>query len=105
MGAILRMAALAAAIAAVGVVAPADAKPKHGHGQYVSRHQARIDHGYRNVYRHYRGPEYRYSGSSMAPGWRGRYGGERPPGWNHGVTRGWNARHAPPGHQGGYYYR
>lgn len=105
MGAILRMAALAAAIAAVGVVTPADAKPKHGQEHYVSRHHAPMHNGYGHASRHYSGYGHRYSGSSMAPGWRGWYGGERPPGWSHGAKRGWNGRHVPPEHQRGYYYR
>ena len=84
-----RMAALAAAVIVVGLINPADAKPKHKH---------------KHAKRHHRGPDYRYSGASMGPhGWTGYgpahgwYGGERPPGWSRGAKRGWNGRHMPPG--------
>jgi hypothetical protein len=102
---VFRIAALTAAIAAVGLVSPADAKPKHNHGD---QHQAyaghsRGHHEYRHAYRHYRGPGYGYSGSSMAPGWQGWYGGERPFGWSRGMKRGWHGHHTPPGLYGQYY--
>src|SRR5215208_3789278 len=90
---VFRVAALAAAIAAVGLVNPADAKPKHKHGD---DYHAYADHAYGHhnrwhADRHYRGPGYPYSGSSMAPGWQGWHSGERPPGWSHGAKRGCTA--------------
>ena len=93
-------AALVAAIAAVGFANPADAKPKHHHGHHHHAY-AGHSHGYygpRHAYRHDRWPGYRYSGSSMAPGWQGWYGGDWPPGWGHGVKRGWHGHGVPPGH-------
>jgi len=102
---IFRVAALAAAIAVVGLVNPADAKPKHQHGD---DYHSYADHayGHHNPWhadRHYRGPGYPYSGSSMAPGWQGWYGGERPPGWSHGAKRGWHGHDMPPGLYRQYY--
>jgi hypothetical protein len=96
---VFRVAAFAAAIATVGLVNPADAKPKHNHGH---DHHAYANHayGYHNSWhadRYHRGPGYPYSGSSMAPGWQGWYGGDRPPGWSHGAKHGWHGHDMPPG--------
>jgi hypothetical protein len=102
---VFRIAALAAAIAAVGFINPADAKPKHkhGHDHHAYADYARGYHNHRHADRYYRGRGYPYSGSSMAPGWHGWYGGERPPGWSHGVKRGWRGHDMPPGHYRQYY--
>jgi hypothetical protein len=106
-----RMVALVAAIAAVGLVNPAVAKPKkkqdHGHHAYAGQVYKPGKYTSRHANHHYRRPEYRYSGASVAPWGRGFYapwyGGDRPPGWSRGVKRGWQGRPMPPGQYKKYY--
>ena len=104
-----RITAFAAAIVALGLANPAEAKPKHKHGYHAYSGQVYKPgkHKYRHAKRHYRGPEYRYSGASVAPwGWGGYapwYGGDRPPGWSQGAKRGWQDRPMPPGQYKKYY--
>jgi hypothetical protein len=105
---IFRMAAFAAAIAAIGFVGPVEAKPKHKQGHHAHAGQVhkhyKHKHKHRHARRHSRGPEHRYSGAStVPPGWvvygppHGWYGSDRPPGWNRGAKRGWQGRPMPPG--------
>ena len=112
------MAALAAAIAAVGLAHPAAAKPKdkHGHDTYAAQVAERPGQQY--IPQQQRGPGYPNGGaammqpgrqSGMMPGSgghaapQGGYGGGQPPGWSHRAKRGWHGHDMPPGLYKKYY--
>ena len=122
---VFRMAALAAAIASVGLAHPATAKPKDKHGQGHDTYAAQVagQPGQQYMSQQQRGPGYSTGGAAMMqpggmqPGMQpgmmpgsgghaapqGGYGGGQPPGWSHGAKRGWHGHHMPPGLYKKYY--
>ena len=121
---VFRMAALAAAIAAVGLAHPAAAKPKDKHGQGHDTYAAQVagQPGQQYIPQQQRGPGYPNGGAAMMqPGMQpgrqsgmmpgsgghaapqGGYGSGQPPGWSHGAKRGWHGHHMPPGLYKKYY--
>ena len=117
---VFRVAALAAAIAAVGLAHPAAAKPKDKHGQGHDAHAAQVagQPGQQYIPQQQRGPGYPNGGAAMMqPGMQsgmmpgsgghaapqGGYGGGQPPGWSHGAKRGWHGHDMPPGLYKKYY--